>query len=103
MREDYMRRREFITLLGGATTCAVSARAQQPSKLLTIGFLGAIGAEAGSLWVAAMQRDGRYRWNTGRSADAADTVAPDPKRRFASVKVPRCNLRLGEGTLSLVC
>ena len=75
-----MRRREFITLLGGAAAWPLAARAQQPAKLPTIGYLGTAAASAWAPWTAAfVQRlhalgwiDGRtvviqYRWAEGRT------------------------------------
>jgi len=76
-----MRRREFITVIGGAAAAwPLAARAQQAAKLPTIGFLGATKPEEQTLWTAAfVQRlrehgriDGRtvtieYRWSEGRS------------------------------------
>src|SRR5438093_515783 len=74
-----MRRREFITLLGGAATWPLVAHAQQPAKLTIIGFLGASTSAVMSQWAAAfVQRlhelgwiEGRniaieYRWGEGR-------------------------------------
>ena len=76
-----MRRREFMTLVGGAVAAwPLAARAQQQRKLPTIGFLGASTSSNWSHWTTAfVQRlrelgwiEGRtvaieYRWAEGRS------------------------------------
>jgi putative ABC transport system substrate-binding protein len=92
-------RREFIALVGGAglllATKARRARAQQPAKLPTIGYLGSSTASAQSQWVAAfVQRlhelgwiEGRtiaiqYRWAEGRAERFHEIAA-----EFARLKV----------------
>jgi len=65
-----MMRREFITLLGGAATIAWprAARAQQPGKLPTIGFLGSTTASIGSQWVVVfVQRLRELGWIEGHT------------------------------------
>jgi putative tryptophan/tyrosine transport system substrate-binding protein len=83
-----VKRRAFITLLGGAAAAwPLAARAQQV-KLRTIGFLGANTPSTDGQWVAAfVQRlrergwiDGHtvaieYRWAEGRAERAADIAA----------------------------
>ena len=82
-----MKRREFITLLGGAATWPLAARAQQAGKLPTIGFLGA-DASAFSPWTAAFVAHLRelgwienrniaieYRWSEGRTERYAEIAA----------------------------
>jgi putative ABC transport system substrate-binding protein len=82
-----VKRRAFITLLGGAATWPLAARAQQPGKLPTIGFLGT-DASNWSPWTAAFATqlrelgwsEGRtiaieYRWSGGRPESVTEIAA----------------------------
>ena len=83
-----MRRREFISLLGGAAAVwPFAVCAQHPGKLPTIGFLGA-DATAFSPWTAAFVAHLRelgwienrtiaieYRWSEGRTERYAEIAA----------------------------
>ena len=63
-----MKRRQFITLLGGAAAWPLAARAQQPRKLPTIGFLVAGTPSTYSLWFAALvERLRELGWIEGRN------------------------------------
>ena len=92
-----MRRREFITLLGGASAWPLATHAQQPDRVAKIGFLGASWAspsDEGQRLAAFVQRlrelgwiEGRtvafeYRWAEGR-AERFNEIA----REFVQLKV----------------
>src|SRR5689334_2343169 len=64
----YIRRREFIALLGStAAAWPLVARAQQPAKLLTIGFLGSATPASWSPWLTLfVQRLRELGWTEGR-------------------------------------
>jgi putative ABC transport system substrate-binding protein len=83
-----MRRREFMTLLGGAVaTWPLAARAQQPAKMPTIGFLAASPWIESQRVAAFVQRlrelawiDGHnlaieYRWAEGRKEQYMEAAA----------------------------
>jgi putative tryptophan/tyrosine transport system substrate-binding protein len=65
----HMRRRDFITLLGGAAAAwPLAARAQHGGQLTTIGLLGSSTVAAQSQWTAAfVQRMRELGWTEGRN------------------------------------
>src|SRR5262249_7937770 len=83
-----MRRRDFISLVGGTAAWPLAAHAQQPGKYRTIGFLGAATPSTASQYTAAfVQRlselgciENRtvaieYRWAEGRNERLAEIAA----------------------------
>jgi putative tryptophan/tyrosine transport system substrate-binding protein len=88
-------RRELLAAIGGAAVAwPLAARAQQPAKVPTIGFLGTTTASAWGPWTAAfVQRlrelgwiEGRnlaieYRWADGRTGRFAEIAAEFVRRK----------------------
>ena len=89
-----MRRRDFITWVGGATAWPIAARAQQAAKVPSIGFLGTTPTAWAHNVVAFSKRlhelgwtEGRtvaieYRWAEGRNERVAEIAA-----EFVQLKV----------------
>src|SRR5258706_6141492 len=80
-----MRRRQFITLLGGAVTCPLAARAQQPDRVRLIGVLMAyaqsdrvalswLAAFRGALSMQGWTEGSNLRIELRWSADNADRM-----------------------------
>ena len=88
-----MRRRAFITLLGGTAAWPLAASAQQPGKLPTIGFLGAntrlVDSQRLAGFVERLRELGwienrtvaiEYRWGEGRNERFAQFAAEFVRR-----------------------
>ena len=82
-----MRRRELITLLGGAAVAwPLAAPAQQPGKLRTVGFLGSLSQSAQSTWTAAfVQRMREHGWIEDRTVAIEYRWAEGRGERFAEI------------------
>jgi putative ABC transport system substrate-binding protein len=88
-----MKRREFITLLGGAVAWPLAAHAQ--TKLPTIGYLGTNTASAMSQWTAAfVRRLGELGWTEGRNVAIRYRWADGRSERVAEIAVEFARLRV---------
>ena len=89
-----MKRREFITLIGGvAATWPLSARAQQ--KLPTIGYLGTAAAAAWAPWTAAfVQRLHELGWTDGRTVEIQYRWAEGRAERWAEIAAEFVRLKV---------
>jgi ABC-type uncharacterized transport system substrate-binding protein len=91
-----MKRRAFISLLGGAAaTWPLAARAQQAGKLPTIGFLGATTASFQSQHIAAFVRRLReLGWIEGHTVAIEYRWAEGRPERFAEIATEFVRLKV---------
>jgi putative ABC transport system substrate-binding protein len=91
-----VKRRDFITLLGGgAAAWPLAARAQQPGKLPTIGFLGATTPAAdGHRFAAFVQRLRELGWVEGRNIAIEVRWADGHSERFAEIAAELVRLKV---------
>jgi putative ABC transport system substrate-binding protein len=88
-------RREFITLLGGAAGWPLAARAQQPGRLPTIGFLGTSTPSAQSQWTTAfLERLRELGWIEGRTVAIEIRWAEGRNERFAEIAAELVRLKV---------
>jgi putative tryptophan/tyrosine transport system substrate-binding protein len=102
-----MRRRDFITLFGGAAAWPLAARAQQPGKLPTIGLLGATTLLVESQRVAAfVQRLHELGWIEGRTVAIEVRWADGRTERFVEIAAEFVRLKVDvivtQGTASVI-
>jgi putative tryptophan/tyrosine transport system substrate-binding protein len=99
-----MKRREFITLLGGAAACPLAARAQQPA-MPVVAFINGGEADAAARYLAAFRKGLRevgyveaqnvtveYHWLGGRYEGVPALMANLVRRQVALIATPGTNV-----------
>jgi putative ABC transport system substrate-binding protein len=91
-----LKRREFISLLGGAAAgWPVAARAQQASERPKIGFLGVSSSSSWTQWTAAfIGRLGELGWNDGRNVAIEYRWAEGRDERYAEIAAEFVRLKV---------
>jgi putative ABC transport system substrate-binding protein len=81
-----MKRRAFIAGIGATAAWPLAARAQQPAKLPTIGFLGAATPDVAKPWVDAfVKRLAELGWIEGRTVTIEYRWAEARPERYAEI------------------
>ena len=91
-----MRRRAFISVLGGAAAWPMLARGQQPvGKLPTIGFLGTGAVSGWPPWIATfVQRLSILGWSEGRTVAIEYRWGEGRRERFAEIVAEFVHLKV---------
>jgi putative ABC transport system substrate-binding protein len=91
-----VKRRKFIAVLGSAAVAwPLAARAQQPGKLPTIGFLGAASPSGwGKLVPAFVQRLRELGWTEGRTVAIEYRWAEGHSERYAEIAAEFVRLKV---------
>jgi putative ABC transport system substrate-binding protein len=90
-----MRRREFITALGGAAMWPLVGRAQQTAKLPAIGFFGTSTPSGWSRWTPAfIQRLHELGWIEGRTVTIDYRWAESRRERFSEIAAEFARLKV---------
>jgi putative ABC transport system substrate-binding protein len=89
-----MKRRDFITLLGGAAAWPIAARTQQAGGLPSIGFLGT-DPSLWAPWTAAfVQRLREFGWIDGRTVVIEYRWAEGHSDRYAEIAAEFVRLKV---------
>ena len=90
-----MKRREFITLFGGAAAWPLAARAQQTAKLPTIGLVGAAIPSTQGTWIAAfVQRMRELGWIENRAVAIEVRWAEGRNERYSEIAAEFVRLKV---------